>query len=115
MDRIQHMNTRTTASRAHPAHYDLARAIRRDAFASQVPRNAAGGLGKPPFGSRIPASRQEKVRWRCPMAPLGIVEGFRRTEKPGYAIIWVSYVGFYPLEQFPIILNHADGANLAGR
>jgi hypothetical protein len=37
-----------------------------------------------PLRSRIPVSRQEKVRWRCPMAPLGIVEGLRRPEKPGY-------------------------------
>ncbi len=39
--------------------------MRRDAVASQASRNAAGVLGKPPCGSRIPASRcvEDPRRW----------------------------------------------------
>ncbi len=67
--------------------------MRRDAFASQASRNAAGGLGMPPFGSRIPATRGVEGPRRC----FGIARGPSPAEKPGYGIVWVSYVGFYPL------------------
>ncbi len=67
--------------------------MRRDAFASQASRNAAGELGKPPFGSRIPASRGVEDPRRC----FGIASGPSPAEKPGYGIVWVSYVRFYPL------------------
>ncbi len=56
-------------------------------------RNAAGELGKPPFGSRIPVSPGVEDPRRC----FSIASGPSPTEKPGYGIVWVSYVGFYPL------------------
>ena len=70
--------------------------MRRDAVASQASRNAAGELGKPPFGSRIPASRGVEGPRRC----LGIARGPSPAEKPGYGIVWVPYIGFYPLDAF---------------
>ena len=45
--------------------------MRRDAVASQASRNAVGELGKPPLGSRIPASRGVEDPRRC----FGIVRG----------------------------------------
>ncbi len=67
--------------------------MRRDAIASQASRNAAGGLRKPPFGSRNPASPGVDD----PRRSFGIASGPSPTEKPGYGIVWVPYVRFYPL------------------
>jgi hypothetical protein len=82
--------------------------MRRDAVASQVSRNAAGEFGKPPFGSRIPASRGVEVPRRC----FGIAIGPSPAEKPGYGIVWVPYVGFYPLARIPIARD--SGASQPG-
>ncbi len=67
--------------------------MRSDASASQASRNAVGEIGKPPFGSRIPASRGVEDPRRC----FDIARGPSPAEKPGYGIVWVPYVGFYPL------------------
>ncbi len=48
----------TTAFRVHPAR----RGARRDAGASQAPRNDAGGLGRPPEGSLFPPPRGSRGR-----------------------------------------------------
>jgi hypothetical protein len=62
--------------------------MRRGATPPQASRNAAGALGKPPFGSRIPASRCVDDPHRCD----GIAFGPSPIEKPGYGILWVPYV-----------------------
>jgi hypothetical protein len=45
--------THTTAFQVRP----VRRVARRDAGASQAPRNDIGGLGRPPCGSRLPRPR----------------------------------------------------------
>ncbi len=69
------------------------RAKRGNAGASGASRNAAGELGKPPCGSRIPVPRCVETPRRCK----GIACGLPPAELPGYAIVWVPYVGFHPL------------------
>ena len=68
--------------------------------ASEASRNAAGELGKPPCGSRIPVPRCVETPRRCPTLPWGIACGLPPAELPGYAIVWVPYVGFHPLGRF---------------
>ncbi len=85
--------------------------MRRDAIASQAGHNAAGELGKPPFGSRIPASRGIEAPRRC----FGIARGPAPAEKPGYGIVGVSYVGFYPLEPRELGLKRHQAVKVAGR
>ncbi len=67
--------------------------MRRGVIPPQASRDAAGVLGKPPFGSRIPASRCVEVPHRCD----GIAFGPPPAEKLGYGIVWVPSVRFYPL------------------
>ncbi len=47
------------------------RAIRRDAVASQVSRNLAGGLGKPPFGSPYPGFSGRRRPSTMPSGTMG--------------------------------------------
>ena len=65
--------------------------------ASEASRNAAGEFGKPPSGSPIPVPRCVETPRRCPTVPWGIACGLPPAELPGYAIVWVPYVGFHPL------------------
>ena len=67
---------------------------RGDVGASEASRNAAGELGKPPCGSPIPAPQCVETPRRCK----GIACGLPPAELPGYAIVWVPYVGFNPLD-----------------
>ncbi len=48
-----------------------------------------------PIRSRIPVSRGVEAPRRC----FGIARGPSPAEKPGYGIVWVPYVGFYPLAE----------------
>ena len=67
--------------------------MRRGVIPPQASRDTAGVLGKPPLGSRIPASRCVEVPHRCD----GIAFGPSPAEKLGYGIVWVPSVRFYPL------------------
>src|SRR3546814_17219728 len=60
-----------TACRGHPAR----RAMRGDDGASRASRNAAGGLGTPPAGSPVPASRG--VERPCPWARIDRKSGVK--------------------------------------
>ena len=79
-----------------------------DAGASQASGNASGGLGTPPCGSDIPASRGVEHPCRC----FGIAGARSPAEKPGYGIVFTLIAGPCAIESRAHALETAEA--LAG-